>query len=296
MVSGFLGKGGKRMLVTGATTGLVLAGLCCVSTAWNGNAQNARQSKSLGVLLVDGVNKAREFHNLPPTERREVTILNRCSYKKPPELFGHAVKASYPRKTGLYDVFDGEFVLKYWIAIAKDRSCFFVLGDSATPEDITAFLAYEGKASSGVFTVREALEFMEFWAACLAGPDEAYLVKSVEDLRRVFLLSGYTPERVADFMNELEKAMERKKIKELYPHQYEISPFVGHEMRFYVADTFACWRLYEVVIVYETSEDDSPPRIKTLSVRTIAGRRSATERFRQERRVKNGDKGQRAGS
>jgi hypothetical protein len=271
--------------------GIALAGLLVMGCLRQDSGRGALQGqpkKSVGVLLREAVNGVRAYHDLSPIDLEEVPVIVPRGHQTLPAVSAIPEASPYAVKTDLFYVLDRKQMpsLIHWIAVAKDGSRAFVLGECARPEDITAFLAYEGKASRGYFRPSEALAFMDFWASCLpVGYDfEAIVLMSMDDLRRLYLLSGHPPDRAERLCVQMRKAMQEAGVSDVTPRVYELDGFRHYEMRFFAADTVVNV-LYETTVRFcASSYPGDSPEIEAFSVRAIGEHPTPLERLKQKQR------------
>ncbi len=261
----------------------------CISHDAGDSAALGHPGASLGVLLKDAVDRARVHQGLDRIDMAEIPVKVARGHARLSSAYALPDVSPYTEKTDLFYVFDrNEFPgLIHWVAVAKDRSRAFVLGECAPPQEVTAFLAYEGKASRGYFRPSEALEFMRFWAHCLPiGYDfEANVVTCPDDIRALYLLSGYQLENAEKYCARMLRAMEKDGVRDLTPRILLVAPYPRHfEMRFYALDA-RLDELHETVIKFRAvSYVGKAPEIEAFSVRTIGQHPSPLERLKQKQR------------
>lgn len=274
-----------------ALVGLLVMG--CVAQDSGRGTLHGQSKKSVGVLLEETVNRVRTYQQLPAVDLAKVPVIVPRGHQTLPVVSATLQESPYAVKTDLFYVLDRnqDPFLIYWIAVAEDRSTAFVLGECAPPQDITAFLAYEGKASRGYFRPSEALAFMHFWASCLpVGYDfEASVLKSMDDLRALYLLSGHPPDRAEKLCEQMRKAMEEAGVSDVTPRVYELDGFRHYEMRFFAAGAIRDV-LYETVIKFRASSyPGEPPEVEAFSVRAIGEHPTPLERLKEKRREAQAD-------
>lgn len=273
----------RRIALIVLTVANVGAGGCVSPPSGDIVRPASEEQRALGSALRDAVNEARALHGLPRTDQ-DVRLYGPDEFPRTGRLFGHRLQTTYSTRTELYVVADWSPGLDYWVALTKDRSRYFLLGETGTPEGLTAFLEYEGKVPHAGFNERDAVEFMEFLATCASYEQgEMHVVWSFEHLRRLLRLErgNSIPADADESLQEIRAAVEATGVDDIAPFQQEILPGISCKLEFHLV-RISSLRLARVAVIYEL-RGGGPPRVTKVFTERVIGMRSGLEIFNRER-------------